>query len=140
MFLLLISFVNLGIQMEKNTGEGKVERKLEQNVVQDITTFDKYAIFQTGGKQYQAVEGRTIAIEKLEGEPGAKIEFDKVLLKKDGEDIEIGQPHVKSKIKASIVKQTKGPKIIIFRFKRRKKYRVKKGHRQELTVVRIESV
>ena len=126
--------------MEKNTGEGKVERKLEQNVVQDITTFDKYAIFQTGGKQYQAVEGRTIAIEKLEGEPGAKIEFDKVLLKKDGEDIEIGQPHVKSKIKASIVKQMLAPKVVSFLFKRRQKVRVKKGHRQPQTIIRIEEI
>ncbi|MFC1842523.1 50S ribosomal protein L21 [Candidatus Dependentiae bacterium] len=144
--------------MEKSTTEGKKEKKVEKNqeavqeiaaqdvatqdvASQEIATFDKYAIFKTGGKQYQAVKGRTIAIEKIEGEPGEKLEFDKVLLRRlGGEKIEIGQPYLESKIKASIVKQTKGPKLIVFRFKRRKKYRVKKGHRQSLTVVRIESI
>ena len=118
--------------MEKNN--------LENNFA-DVTTFDKYAIFQTGGKQYQGVEGRTIAVEKLEGEPGDKIEFDKVLLRKLSEDkVEIGQPHLSGAIKASIVKQIKGPKLTIFRFKRRKKVRIKRGHRQPMTVVRIESI
>jgi large subunit ribosomal protein L21 len=105
-------------------------------------TFDKYAIFQTGGKQYQAIEGKTVAIEKIEGEPGSKLEFQEVLLKKSGENsIEIGQPFVaKAVIKASIVKQMKGPKVTAFRFKRRQKVRVKRGHRQAITVVRIESI
>jgi large subunit ribosomal protein L21 len=104
-------------------------------------TFDKYAIIQTGGKQYQAIEGRTIGIEKLEGEEGQKIEFTEVLLRKLGPDqIEVGQPFLSKPVKASIVKQTKGPKVVIFKFKRRKKSRVKKGHRQPLTVVRIEEI
>lgn len=103
--------------------------------------FPRYAIFQTGGKQYQAIEGGTIAIEKIEGNVGDKLEFDQVLLlKKADEDITIGQPFVKSTIKASIVKQTRGPKLVVFKFKRRKKSRVKKGHRQSLTVIRIESI
>lgn len=107
----------------------------------EVKTFDKYAIFQTGGKQYQAVVGKTVAIEKIEGEPGAALEFADVLLRKDGEDkVEIGQPFLAAPIKASIVKQTKGPKLIAFKFKRRKKSRVKKGHRQMLTVVRIEEI
>ena len=102
---------------------------------------EKYAIFQTGGKQYQAVEGKTIAIEKLEGEPGQEIEFTEDLFRKDGQgNFEFGKPHLETIIKASIVKQTKGPKLIVFKFKRRKKVRVKKGHRQKLTVVRIESI
>ncbi len=104
-------------------------------------TFDRYAIFQTGGKQYQAIEGKTVAVEKLEGETGAKLEFTEVLLRKTAEDkIEVGQPFVKGSIKASIVKQTQGPKVIAFRFKRRKKVRVKRGHRQPLTVIRIDSI
>ena len=104
-------------------------------------TFDKYAIFQTGGKQYQAIEGKTIAIEKIEGEAGAALEFKDVLLRKTGENkIEIGKPFVKSTIKASIVKQMKEPKVISFTFKRRKKVRVKKGHRQPKTVIRIEAI
>ncbi|MEX0940760.1 MAG: 50S ribosomal protein L21 [Candidatus Babeliales bacterium] len=104
-------------------------------------TFDRYAIIQTGGKQYQAIEGKTIAIEKIEGEVGQEIEFPEVLLRKEGpENIEIGQPFINKPVKASIVKQTKGPKVVIFKFKRRKKSRVKKGHRQSLTVIRIEQI
>ena len=105
------------------------------------TTVETYAIFQTGGKQYQAIPGKTLAIEKIEGEAGAEIIFDEVLLRKQGADaVEIGQPHVKTKIKASIIKQMKTPKVIAFRFKRRQKVRVKRGHRQQMTVIRIESI
>jgi len=104
-------------------------------------TYDRYAIFQTGGKQYQAVEGKTIAIEKIDGETGVTLEFKEVLFRKNGEGkFEIGQPYLVSPVKASIVKQTKDAKLIVFRFKRRKKVRVKRGHRQKKTVIRIESV
>ncbi len=109
------------------------------NVV-ETKTYEKYAIFQTGGKQYQAVEGKTIAIEKLEGEDGSQVVFNEVLLIKTAENLEIGQPYLTTKITATIVKQTKGPKLIAFKFKRRKKSRVKKGHRQSLTVVRIDTI
>jgi len=115
--------------MEKNSVESK------------ISGFDKFAIFQNGGKQYQAIEGKTIALEKLEGKPGDTIELDKVLLRKLGDDdVQIGQPYLEGAIKASIVKHLKGPKLIVFKFKRRKKSRVKKGHRQPITVVRIEAI
>lgn len=104
-------------------------------------TYDRYAIFQSGGKQYQAVEGKTVAIEKIEGEAGAKLEFSEVLFRKTGDSaFEIGTPYLKKPIKASIVKQMLDRKVIIFKFKRRKKSRVKKGHRQPMTVIRIESV
>lgn len=108
----------------------------------ETKTYEKYAIFQTGGKQYQAVEGKTLAVEKLEGEDGAQLEFSEVLLVRDAakQVLEIGQPFLTTKIKATIVKQTKGPKLIAFKFKRRKKSRVKKGHRQSLTVIRIEQI
>ena len=107
----------------------------------DQIKFDKYAIFKTGGKQYQAIEGKTVAIEKIEGEAGTALEFDEVLLRKTGEDkIEIGRPFLKTKVTASIVKQMKGPKVVSFRFKRRHKVRVKKGHRQPITVIRIETI
>ena len=104
--------------------------------------FEQYAIFQTGGKQYQAIPGKTVGIEKIEGNAGDKISFDEVLFKKTGEDkFDFGQPFVKgAKIKASIIKQTKDSKIIFFKFKRRTKYRTKKGHRQPQTVIRIESI
>lgn len=104
-------------------------------------TFDKYAIFKTGGKQYQAIEGKTVAIEKIEGEAGTKLEFNEVLFRKTGENaFEIGSPFLNKGITASIVKQMKGPKVIAFRFKRRHKVRVKRGHRQPITVIRIEAI
>ena len=104
--------------------------------------FEKYAIFQTGGKQLQGIVGKTIAIEKIDGEAGDSVEFKDVLFRKKGEDqIEIGQPFVEGAIvKASIVKQMRDPKVIIFKFGRRKKLRTKKGHRQPKTVIRIEEI
>jgi len=102
----------------------------------------QYVVFQTGGKQYQAVPGKTLAIEKIEGEPGAVLSFSEVLLRKTGpESVEIGTPYVSGAVlTASIVKQMRGEKIIVFRHKRRKKSRVRKGHRQPITVIRIESI
>ncbi|NBP02774.1 MAG: 50S ribosomal protein L21 [Proteobacteria bacterium] len=106
-----------------------------------IAQFGRYAIFKNGGKQYQAIEGKTVALEKIEGNAGDIVEFKDVLLRKlDNDTIQIGQPLLSGSIKASIVKQMKGPKLIVFKFKRRKKSRVKNGHRQLHTVVRIESI
>jgi large subunit ribosomal protein L21 len=103
--------------------------------------YGRYAIFATGGKQYQAIEGLTLAIEKIEGEPGTQLEFDQVLFRKMSEDqYEVGQPILDGKITASIVKQTKDPKLIVFKFKRRQKVRVKNGHRQQKTVIRIDKI
>ena len=108
----------------------------------NIPSFEKYAIFQTGGKQYQAIPGKTVAVEKIEGEAGKKLSFSEVLFRKTENDkFEIGQPFVEgAELKTSIVKQMKGPKIIVFRHKRRKKMRVKRGHRQPMTILRIESI
>lgn len=104
--------------------------------------FEKYAIFQTGGKQLQAIPGKTIAIEKIDGDAGDSVEFNEVLFRKKSEDnMEIGQPFVDGAIvKASIIKHMKDPKVIIFKFGRRKKLRTKKGHRQPKTVIRIEEI
>jgi len=105
------------------------------------TVPDRYAIFKTGGKQYQAIEGKTVAIEKINGEAGTALEFNEVLLRKTGPDaVEIGTPFLAKSIKASIVKQTKGEKLIVYKFKRRKKQRRKMGHRQPITVIRIEAI
>jgi large subunit ribosomal protein L21 len=129
---------NTGIK--KTAAKIKVEKAVDKSGY-EIATFDKYAIFKTGGKQYQAVEGKTVAIEKIEGEIGASVEFNEVLLRKTGEEsVEIGTPFLNGPIKASIVRQAKSPKVIVFRFKRRKKSRVKRGHRQQFTVVRIETI
>lgn len=105
-----------------------------------VLDLKEYAIFKTGGKQYQAIPGRTIAVEKLEGEPDTKLEFEEVLFVKKGDDNYVfGTPFVKTTLKARIVKQMRAPKVIIFKMKRRKKSRVKKGHRQPMTVIRIDS-
>ncbi len=107
----------------------------------EVITPEQYAIFKTGGKQYQAIQGKTVAVEKLEGQAGDSVEFKDVLFRKTGqESFEIGQPTLEVPIKATIVKHDLGPKIVVFKFKRRKKVRVKKGHRQPMTIIRIESV
>ncbi len=103
-------------------------------------TFTKYAIFQIGGKQYQGIEGKTVSIEKVEGAAGDIVEIVQVLLTKDGDNVQIGTPFLAKPVKASIVKQMKEPKIIIYKWKRRTKSRVKNGHRQQKTIIRIESI
>lgn len=106
-----------------------------------VTEFERYAIFANGGKQYQAIEGVTLQLEKIEGEVGQNVEFSDVLFRKLGDNqFEIGQPTLKGAIKAVIIKHLRGEKKIIFRFRRRNKYRVKKGHRQNHTVVRITEI
>lgn len=112
------------------------------NKTQKTKECDLYAIIETGGKQYQVVPGKTLSIEKVEGAAGDQIEFDKVLFRKTSENkFEFGKPFIKNiTVKANIVKQSKKAKVIIFKFKRRKKYRTKHGHRQPQTVIRIESI
>lgn len=106
-----------------------------------IKTFDTYAIFARGSKQYQAVEGKTLAIDRIEGEPGAKVEFNEVLFRKKGDNaFEFGTPFLTKPVTAVIIKQMKGPKKIALRFKRRKKVSVQKNSRAELTVIRFESI
>jgi len=107
-----------------------------------IDVAPQYAIFQAGGKQYQAIPGKTVVIEKIDGNVGDTIEFDTVLFRKRSEkSFEIGAPFVTDAVlKGSIVKHTLDAKIIVFRHKRRKKSRVRKGHRQQRTVIRIESI
>lgn len=103
---------------------------------------ERYAIFQTGGKQYQAIEGKTVAIEKLDAAQGSEVIFDEVLLRRtaSGKDVEVGQPYLSTPVKAVVVKHDKDEKIVVYKFKRRKKYHCKKGHRQPLTVIRITAI
>ncbi|MBP6869824.1 50S ribosomal protein L21 [Candidatus Babeliales bacterium] len=104
-------------------------------------TFSNYAIFQVGLHQYQGIVGKTVAVQKIEGLVGDVVEFAEVLLRKSADNVvEIGQPFLKGSIKASIVRQMKGPKLIVYHFRRRKKSRIKNGHRQQMTVVRIETI
>jgi large subunit ribosomal protein L21 len=97
-----------------------------------------YAVIQTGGKQYKVEPGEEVRIEKLDGKVGDEIYFDKVLLiSKDGK-VTVGKPVLKNtKVVAKIIRQGRGPKIIVFKYKRRKRYRKKQGHRQDFTGVKI---
>ena len=100
-----------------------------------------YAVVNTGGKQYKVQEGDLLRVEKLPGEIGAEIAFDQVLLYSDGENLTIGQPTVENAIvNGHIVEQSKAKKIIVFKYKRRKRYRRKQGHRQLYTTVKIDSI
>lgn len=102
-----------------------------------------YAVIQTGGKQYRAETGQTLWVEKLEGDAGTKVTFDQVLLIGGAEDkdVAIGTPTVAgAKVNAEIVEQGLGDKLVVFKFRRRKNYVRRTGHRQELTAVKIESI
>ena len=122
--------------MKKN----KIEKKTLNNG-NDIVSLDRYAIIKTGGKQYFAIEGQTLAVEKIKANEGEEFLFNDVLLRRSDKDtFEIGHPFLEKPVKATIVKHIRGKKIIVFKFKRRKKYRTKKGHRQSYTVVRFNSI
>ncbi|MDE0291991.1 MAG: 50S ribosomal protein L21 [Candidatus Dadabacteria bacterium] len=101
-----------------------------------------HAVIKTGGKQYIVKPGDVIDIEKISGEPGEEVNFEEVLLvSADGEDVKVGSPVVENaRVEGRIVKQKRGEKIVVFKFKRRKGYRKKAGHRQNLTSVEITSI
>ena len=100
-----------------------------------------YAIIRTGGKQYQVAAGDTLRVEKLKGDVGDTVELSDVLLVADGEDIKIGQPVVEgASVVAKISEQGKAKKVLVFKMKRRKGYRVKRGHRQQYTALTIEEI
>ncbi len=99
-----------------------------------------YAVIKTGGKQYRVVTNDVISVERLEGEPGGTIEFGEVLLV-GGDSPQVGAPTVAgAKVTATVLEQGKGPKIIIFKKRRRKNFRRRTGHRQLQTVVRIADI
>ena len=97
-----------------------------------------YAIFRASGKQFRAEKGKTIRLPLMDAEAGAKVTFDEVLLSSDGQTIKAGTPLVSgAKVVGEVVGVGKEPKIYVFKFKRRKNYRRKTGHRQGYTEVRI---
>ena len=99
-----------------------------------------YAVIRTGGKQYRVIEGQTLRVEKLPGGAGDKVTFGEVLLV-GGDTPKIGQPLVSgASVQAEIKAQDKGPKIVIFKFRRRKNYRRKTGHRQPYTELKITGI
>ncbi len=100
-----------------------------------------YAVISTGGKQYQVAPGDEIRVEKLSGWAGDPVEFNKVLLTSDGENVQVGRPYLEnSKVTGHIALQGKNTKIVVFKYKRRKGYKRKQGHRQQFTLVKIKDI
>ena len=100
-----------------------------------------YAIVETGGKQYRVQEGDVITVEKLDVEAEGTVVFDKVLAAGEGADIKVGKPYVDGcKVNGTVVENGKAKKVIIFKYKSKKDYRKKQGHRQPYTMVKIESI
>ena len=100
-----------------------------------------FAVIRTGGKQYKVAQNDVITVEKLAGEPGATIELVEVLMVGEGADVTTGAPLIDgASVSATLVEQRRGPKIIVFKKKRRQNYRRKNGHRQHETVLRITGI
>ncbi len=100
-----------------------------------------YAIFRTAGKQFRAEPGLKLQIPSLDAEPGAKLTFEEVLLGSDGKRVKAGTPLLPgAKVTAEVVGHGRGKKVVVFKFKRRKNYARKQGHRQGYTEIKIDSV
>jgi large subunit ribosomal protein L21 len=101
----------------------------------------RFAIVESGGKQYRAIEGRTIEVDRLPTDAGSKFEFERVLLMADGDDILVGTPTVSDiLVKVTVVDHTKGPKIDRFKYRPKKRIRVRGGHRQQYTRLLIDFI
>ncbi|NLB73419.1 MAG: 50S ribosomal protein L21 [Firmicutes bacterium] len=100
-----------------------------------------YAIIETGGKQYRVKEGDVLRVEKLSEEPGETLELDRVLLVRDGDDVRIGNPIISgARVTAKVLAQGKSRKILVFKYKPKKNYRKRYGHRQPYTEIQIEKI
>lgn len=101
----------------------------------------KYAIVESGGKQYRAVEGDTIEVDLLQTDPGQPVKLDSVLLLVDGEQVSVGAPTVAgARIDATVVSHVKGPKLTNFKYRPKKRIRTKTGHRQQYTQLRVNAI
>lgn len=100
-----------------------------------------YAIIKTGGKQYKVAEGDVIYVEKLDAQEGAGYDFQEVLAVNDDNGLVIGKPFVEgASVKATVVAQTKGKKVTVYKYKRKTGYHKKNGHRQQYTKLKIDSI
>jgi large subunit ribosomal protein L21 len=100
-----------------------------------------YAVVETGGKQYRVAVGQEIDVEKLDGEDGAEVTLDRVLLVATGEQVSVGSPLVEgARVLATIEQQAKADKVVVFKFRAKKRYRRKRGHRQLVTRLRIREI
>lgn len=100
-----------------------------------------FAVFQSGGKQHRVTEGDVVKLEKITAEPGEEVVFDQVLMVANGDDISVGAPYLEgSQVKAEVLRTDRGKKIRIIKFKRRKDYMRRQGHRQWFTEVKITGI
>lgn len=100
-----------------------------------------FAVIRTGGKQYRVAPDQLVTVERLDGEPGSSVTLEDVLMVGGDGAVKIGTPVLAgASVTAEVVEQTRGPKVIIFKKKRRQNYRRKKGHRQDLTVLKITAI
>ena len=100
-----------------------------------------FAVIETGGKQYKVAVGDTVDVEKLVGNPGDKVELGNVLLVSDEESLKVGQPMVEgAKVVGTIVAQDRARKIVVFKYKPKKRYRRKTGHRQSFTRLTVDQI
>ena len=100
-----------------------------------------YAVIESGGKQHRVAPGEDVALEKLAGEVGDTISFDKVLLTSDGDNVSVGKPYLGNvTVEGHITHHDRHRKIVVFKYKKRKNYRRKRGHRQHFTLVRIDDI
>ncbi len=100
-----------------------------------------FAIIETGSKQYKVEKGTKLRVEKLAGEPGAAVAFDKVLLTADGDSVSVGAPFIAGKkVEGKIIAQARAKKLIVFKYHSKTRQRKKKGHRQEYTEVEITGI
>ena len=114
---------------------------LGEDFLPEEGVFQMYAVVETGGKQHRVKEGDLIQVEKLEGDVGAKVTFDRILMVGGAGETQIGAPHLKgAKVEGEIVSQAKDKKIIVFKMKRRKNYRRWYGHRQPYTRLRVTKI
>lgn len=101
----------------------------------------RYAIIESGGKQYKAVEGMTIEVDRLPAEPGTQIEMPRVLLVADGDQVSVGTPTVDGvQVRATVLEHFRGEKVIHFRYSPKKRIRVRGGHRQQYTRLRVDFI
>lgn len=100
-----------------------------------------YAIVEVGGKQERVALGNTLAVEKLDGEPGTEVTLDKVLLCVNGDDVQVGTPYLAgATVTATIAQQTKAKKLYVYKFRAKSRYRRKQGHRQLETHLAIKAI
>jgi large subunit ribosomal protein L21 len=100
-----------------------------------------YAVIQTGGKQYRVSQGDLITIEKLEGAAGDRVELNSVLMVGEGAQVTVGRPWLEqARVVGTIVRQERGPKVLIYKHKRRKGYQKRQGHRQSQTLLRVTDI